>query len=106
MHSKRRLVAVALAATALLGASAAPAAAWPLPLTSDDLNYLNAVRGVFPGDDDQLLLVGKQICRQLYTGQPASEVIDSTAGAYGASHDQAATALNAARSTMCTSAPG
>jgi hypothetical protein len=30
-------------------------AAWPLP--SDGINYLNAVRGNFPGDDDQLLLV-------------------------------------------------
>jgi hypothetical protein len=51
-----RVVAAALAAGAMLVPTAAPAAAWPLPLTSEDTNYLNAVRGNFPGDDDQLLL--------------------------------------------------
>jgi hypothetical protein len=90
----------------MMWAAIAPAAAWPLPLTSDDTNYLNAVRGNFPGDDDQLLLAGKQACRLLYTGQPASAVIDSTAAQYGASPDQAAGVVNAARSTMCTQAPG
>jgi hypothetical protein len=74
-------------------------------LTSEDVNYLSAVRGVFPGDDDQLLLVGKQMCRLLYTGQPASAVVDSTAAQCGASPAQAAGALNAARGTMCTQAP-
>lgn len=90
----------------MLGAAVSPAAAWPLPLTSDDTNYLNAVRGNFPGDDDQLLLAGKQACRLLYTGQPTSAVINSTAAQYGASPDQAATVVNAARGTMCTEAPG
>jgi hypothetical protein len=52
-----RIIATALAAGALLGATAAPAAAWPLPLTPDQTSFLNAVRGNFPGDDDQLLLV-------------------------------------------------
>jgi hypothetical protein len=78
------MVAAALAAGALLGAAAAPASAWPLPLSPGDVNYLNAVRGSFPGDDDQLLL-GKQACRLLYTGQSAQAVIDSMAGLYGAS---------------------
>lgn len=73
-----RMVAAALAVGAMLGAAAAPASAWPLPLSSDEVNYLNAVRGHFPGDDDQLLLAGKQMCRGLYTGQPASAVIAST----------------------------
>lgn len=99
-----RVVATALAAGAML--AAAPAAAGPLPLTSDDINYLNAVRGNFPGDDDQLLIAGKQACRQLYTGQPAQAVIDSTAVQYGASPDQASGLVRAARSTMCTQAPG
>ena len=109
MHKGRRTIrvlATALAAGAMLGAAVAPAAAWPIPLTSDDINYLNAVRGNFPGDDDQLLLAGRQACRLLYTGQPASAVIASTAAQYGAGPDQAATVVNAARSTMCTSAPG
>jgi hypothetical protein len=101
-----RVIATALAAGAMMWAATAPAAAWPLPLTSDDTNYLNAVRGNFPGDDDQLLLAGKQACRLLYTGQPASAVIDSTAAQYGASPDQAAGVVNAARGTMCTQAPG
>jgi hypothetical protein len=90
----------------MLGAAASPAAAWPLPLTSEDTNYLNAVRGNFPGDDDQLLLAGKQACRLLYTGQPASAVIATTAAQYGAGPDQAATLVNAARGTYCTQAPG
>ena len=101
-----RMVAAALAAGAMFGAAAAPASAWPLPLSSDDVNYLNAVRGNFPGDDDQLLLAGKQACRLLYTGQSAQAVIDSTAGQYGASPDQAAGLVSAARGTMCTQAPG
>jgi hypothetical protein len=33
------------------------AAAWPVPLTADDTNFLNAARrSGFPGGDDQLLL--------------------------------------------------
>jgi hypothetical protein len=109
MYSKRRSIRVVVAAAVaggMVGATAAPATAWPLPLTSEDVNYLNAVRGGFPGDDDQLLLVGKQMCRALYTGQPAPAVVDSTAAQYGASPNQAARVLNAARSTMCTQAPG
>ncbi len=101
-----RVVATALAAGALLGATAAPASAWPITLTQEDTNYLNQVRGVFPGDDDQLLLVGRQICRGLMTGQGSQAVIDSTAAQYGATPDQAATALRAAHGTYCTSAPG
>jgi hypothetical protein len=100
------VVATALAAGALLGAAVAPASAWPIPLTSEDTNYLNQVRGVFPGDDDQLLLVGRQICRGLMTGQGSQAMIDSMAGQYGASPDQAATAVRAAHGTYCTSAPG
>lgn len=101
-----RVVAATLLGGALLGLAVAPASAWPLPLSADEVNYLNAVRGNFPGDDDQLLLAGKQMCRLLYTGQPASAVIGTTAAQYGASPDQAASALGAARSTMCTQAPG
>ncbi|PEG40432.1 hypothetical protein CQY20_07585 [Mycolicibacterium agri] len=50
------MIGAALAAGALLGATAAPAAAWPIALTAEDHNYLNAVRGAFPRDDDTLLL--------------------------------------------------
>lgn len=101
-----RLVAATLVVGGMLGAVAAPAGAYPLPLTSEDVNYLNAVRGVFPGDDDTLLIVGRQMCRQLYTGQPAAAVIDATASEYGASPDQATVALRAARGAYCTQAPG
>jgi hypothetical protein len=99
-----RIIATALAAGTMLGAAAATASAWPLPMTSDDINYLNAVRGAFPGDDDQLLMAGKQACRLLYTGQPRQAVIDSTGGQYNASPDQAAALVSAARGTMCTQA--
>jgi hypothetical protein len=37
---------------------------------------------------------------------PAAAVIDATAPQYGATPDQAAVGPNAARSTMCTQAPG
>ena len=100
------MVAAAAAATALLGAAGAPAGAWPIPLTDVDIRYLNATRVNFPGNDDQLLLVGRQVCRGLYTGQPANAVIDSTAAQYGATREQAAVVLSAARSTFCTQAPG
>ncbi|OBG38708.1 MULTISPECIES: DUF732 domain-containing protein [Mycolicibacter] len=98
------LIATAIAAGAMLGA--APAIAWPIPYTAEDIRYLDATRGNFPGDDDQLLLAGKQVCRQLYTGQSAGAVTDQVAAQYGASPEQAATVVRAARNTMCTQAPG
>ncbi|MUL81048.1 DUF732 domain-containing protein [Mycobacterium sp. CBMA247] len=99
-------IAAALVLGTLLGATAPQAGAWPIPLTAQDTNYLKATRGVFPGDDDQLLLMGREMCRLLYTGQPASAVIDQTAGQYGATPDQTAVALRAARRAYCTQAPG
>ncbi len=39
---------------------------------------------MLPGDDDQLLLAGKQACRLLYTGQPSQAVIDTTTAQFGA----------------------
>lgn len=105
-HRGVRMIAATIAAAAMLGAAGAPASAWPIPLTSVEINYLNGVRGNFPGDDDQLLLAGKQACRQLYTGQPAPAVVDAIAAQYGAGHDQAANLVSSARNTMCTQAPG
>jgi len=101
-----QIVAAAAVTGGLLGLVAAPAGAWPIPLTADDINFLNATRGNFPGNDDQLLLAGKQACRMLYTGQGSQPTIDATAAQYGASPDQAAGLIGAARSTMCTQAPG
>jgi len=100
------VVGATLVAAVLLGAAITPAGAWPIALTSEDTTFLNATRGSFPGDDDTLLIVGRQMCRQLYTGQPYSAVIDSTAGEYGATPDQAAIVLRAARGAYCTQAPG
>lgn len=101
-----RMLAAGLAAGALLAGAPATASAWPLPLSADESNYLNSVRGNFPGYDDQLLIAGKQACRLLYTGQSAQSVIDSTATQYGASPSQAAGLVSAARNTVCTQAPG
>lgn len=101
------MAAAAIAiAGGILGLAAAPAGAWPIPLAADDINFLNATRGNFPGNDDQLLFAGKQACRLLYTGQGAQATIDATAAQYGASPDQAAGLVGAARRTMCTQAPG
>lgn len=99
-------ITMALAAATILGTTVPQAAAWPIPLTWEDNTYLKATRGVFPGDDDQLLLVGREMCRQLYTGTPAQAVIDQMAGQYGATPDQTAVALRAARRAYCTQAPG
>jgi hypothetical protein len=101
-----RVAAAALAAATMWGAAAAPATAWPIPLTDVEVNYLNSVRGAFPGNDDQLLLAGKQACRMLYTGQGTLTTTNATATQYGVSFEQAANLVGAARSTMCTQAPG
>jgi len=107
MSRSFRFIGAAAATGALLIAAAAPAAAWPTPLTPDQTQYLNAVRGTgFPGDDDQLLLAGLQACRQLYGGQARAAVVDATAAQYGASPEQASGLVNAARGTICTQAPG
>ncbi len=91
---------------AVLGATAPQAAAWPIPLTAQDTNYLKATRGVFPGDDDQLLLVGREMCRLLYTGTPAQAVIDQMAGQYAGHTGSGLGALRAARRAYCTQSPG
>ena len=93
-------------AGAALGLSAVPAAAWPLPLTTDEHTFLDFTRGTFPGNDDQLLLAGRQACRLLYTGQSAQATVDTTAATYGATPQQATGLVGAARNTMCTQAPG
>jgi hypothetical protein len=100
------MIGTALSVGAARLTTAAPAAAWPLPLTSDQINFLNSARGAFPGDDDELLLVGEQVCHSLFSGQPSSAVIVATASQYGASPDQAASVLHSARATLCTQAPG
>jgi hypothetical protein len=100
------LIGAAAAAGALLGATAAPASAWPIPLTSEDDNYLGAVRGSWPVDDDTLLMAGRGACRLLYTGSGTQGAIDGTASLYGASPDQAAVVVRAARGNFCTQAPG
>ena len=101
-----RLLAGAAAAGALLAATAAPASAWPIPLTWEDNNYLGAVRGAWPTDDDTLLMAGRGACHLLYTGSGTQGAIDGTAAQYGANPDQAAVVVRAARGTYCTQAPG
>jgi len=109
MLSRRRgveVIATAAVVGALLGASAATAAAWPIPLTHDQVGYLDATRGSFPGDDDTRLMAGQFACHLLYSGQPSSAVIDQVSAQYGADPGQAAAAMHAAHGTMCTQAPG
>ena len=101
-----RLTATAVAAAAMLGAAAAPAGAWPYPLNPYDIRFLDTVRGTFPGDDDQLLTVGKQMCRLLYTGLTNQAAIEQTAAQHGVSVDQAAHMMRAACGNLCTTAPG
>jgi Protein of unknown function (DUF732) len=101
-----RLIAAAVAAGAVLSGTTATASAWPIPLTSEDYNYLGAVRGSWPVDDDTLLMAGRGACRLLYTGSGTQGAIDGTAAQYGASPDQAAVVVRAAHGNFCTQAPG
>jgi hypothetical protein len=48
-------------------------------LTSDDTNYLNAVRCNFPGDDDQLLIVISGHPSALASKTPSPSVADAFA---------------------------
>lgn len=90
----------------MLASAAAPASAWAIPLNSEDHNYLGAVRGAWSADDDTLLMAGRGACRLLYTGSGTQGTIDGTATQYGASPDQAAVVVRAARANFCTQAPG
>jgi hypothetical protein len=101
-----QVAATALAVGALLGASAGTAAAWPIPLTSDQVSYLDATRGAFPGDDDARLMAGDFACHLLYSGQSSSAAADQVAAQYGAEPGQAAGAVHAAHGTLCRQAPG
>jgi hypothetical protein len=101
-----RIIATALAVGALIGAAAAPAAASPEQPTPEEVNFLNAVRGTYPGDDRQLVEKGEQACTMLaYTGQPESWVSGQLA-AQGASPDQAARLVSAAHDIVCPYLPG
>ena len=51
-----RVAATAVTVAALLGVGTAPAWAWPIPITPEQQNFINAARGAgFPGDDDAVL---------------------------------------------------
>jgi hypothetical protein len=100
-----RLLSATVAAGALLLGTPATASAWPIPLTSEDTNYLGAVRGAWPADDDTLLMAGRGACHLLYTGSGTQGAIDGTAGQYAISPDQAAVVVRAARGNFCTQAP-
>jgi hypothetical protein len=96
-----------LSAGVLLGSATGTASAWPLPITPEQQNFINQARNAgFPGDDDQILLAGNQACRVLYTRQGLQAAIDAVAAPNGATPDQAAGLVRAARGTLCTQAPG
>ena len=101
-----RLASAALAAGALLAGTAGTAAAWPIPITPEQQNFISQARGAgFPGGDDQILMAGQQACRALYINQGVQGAIDAVAGPNGATPEQAAGLVRAARGTMCTQAP-
>jgi hypothetical protein len=95
-----------MAAVVLAGVTAAPASAWPIPLTPAQINFLNQTRGNFPGDDDAVLTAGLQVCHGLYTGQNTAGMTDQTAANYGVDPGQAAALVRAARRNLCPTAPG
>lgn len=99
------IVGAVLSFTSFFGMALANA--WPIPLTGEEQRMIaNARNGGFPGDDDQIMLAGRQACQFLYTGQSRQQVIDGMVGRYGATTQQANALVNAAKSTICTQAPG
>ncbi|MEZ0053649.1 hypothetical protein ABIA30_004682 [Mycobacterium sp. MAA66] len=102
-----RAAAAAVGVGALLGGAAAPAWAWPIPITSEEQNYINRAHATgFPGDDDQMLMAGRQACQMLMTGQNTQGAADALAGQYGADPGQAVALVRAAHGILCTSARG
>ncbi|SUA31689.1 Uncharacterised protein [Mycolicibacterium fortuitum] len=101
-----RIAAGVATAGVLLEATIGTASAWPTPLTAEQLRYINSARASFPADDDTLMLVGSQMCRGLYTGKHAADVIGEASSSYGISPEQASGVLSAARGALCTQAPG
>lgn len=100
-----RFIAATVAGAALLSGTTATASAWPIPLTSEDDNYLGAVRGAWPVDDDTLLMAGRGACHVLYTGGGTQAAIDQVIGQFGATPEQAAVVVSAGRGNFCTQAP-
>lgn len=102
-----RVTVATLGAGALLSLAAGTATAWPIPFTPEQQSFINQARGAgFPGGDDQILMAGQQACRALYINQGVQGAIDAVAGPNGATPEQAAGLVRAARATMCTQAPG
>lgn len=102
-----RALAVTFGAGGLLWTAVGTAWAWPVPITGEQLSFINQSRNAgFPGDDDQVLTAGLQACRLLYTGQGTRGAAGTLAGQYGTSPEQAAALVSAAHGIMCTQAPG
>lgn len=102
-----RAVVIAMGSGALLAGAVAPAGAWPIPITAEEQNFINRAHATgFPGDDDQMLLVGRQACQMLMTGTNTQDAADGLAGRYGVDPAQARAVVGLAHSILCTSARG
>jgi len=102
-----RAGAIAVGAGALLVGAGAPAWAWPIPITSEEQRLIDQAHATgFPGDDDQMLMAGRQACQMLMTGQGSQAAADTLAGRYGADPGQAVAVVRIAHSILCTSARG
>lgn len=93
-----RVAIATVGAGAMLAVGAGTAAAWPIPITAEQQNFISQARGA--------LMAGQQACRALYINQGVQGAIDAIAGPNGATPDQAAGLVRAARATLCTQAPG
>ncbi|WP_071289142.1 DUF732 domain-containing protein [Mycolicibacterium llatzerense] len=100
-------VVAAAAGTVLFGTTSPAARAWPIPITPEEQNYINRAHATgFPGDDDQMLMAGRQSCQLLYSGTRAAAAANEIAGRYNADPGQAAALVRVARGILCTQAPG
>lgn len=101
-----RVVGTALMFGGMAVAAAAPAVAHPDNPTPEEVNFLNVVRGTFPGDDRQLVETGEQVCTLLaWAGMPEPAVSDLLVSQRGATPEQASNLVRVAHDIVCPYIP-
>lgn len=102
-----RATTIALAAGAMLGATASTAWAWPIPITAEQQNFINQARSAgYPGSDDDVLQAGLYGCQLLMTGHGTQGATDTIAAQNGVDPARAGALVRIAHGILCTSARG
>lgn len=110
MYARKKIAQLATAtvgAGALLSVAGGVAAAWPIPITPEQQNFISQARATgFPGDQDAVLTAGLYACQLLMTGHGTQGAADTLAAQNGADPAQAVRVVRIANSILCTSARG